>query len=64
MVRPSAYTPITEYGGISGSAVYVMTPDPRLILAGFAYEAHFGFDIIYVTFAFHINADGTIRVSD
>jgi hypothetical protein len=61
---PAGATPITEYAGISGSAVYVMTPDRRLILAGFAYAEHFGVDIIYVLFASHINADGTVRVSD
>ena len=61
---PEGATPMTDYGGISGSAVYVMTLDQTLILAGFEYEAHFDLDIIYVTFASHINADGTIRFCD
>jgi hypothetical protein len=58
---PEGATPLTDYGGISGSAVYVLTPSPSLILAGFAYQARFEWDIIYVTFASHINTDGTIR---
>ncbi len=61
---PEGAAPLSDYGGISGSAVYVMTPGPHLILSGFAYQARFDWDIIYVTFASHINADGTIRFGD
>jgi hypothetical protein len=61
---PEGATPMTDYGGISGSAVYVMTPDQTLILADFKYKSHADLYIRYVTIASHINADGTIRFCD
>ena len=63
MRTPEGATPITSYGGISGSAVYIIQSNSDSFLAGFVYEANFALDIIYVTFCDHINADGTIRVS-
>jgi hypothetical protein len=61
---PDGQDPLTSFGGISGSAVYVMvketaTTRPYLFLGGFAYEAS-GSGMICVTHADHINADGSI----
>ena len=63
MRTPEGATPITSYGGISGSAVYIIQSNSESFLGGFVYEANFALDSIYVTFCDHIHADGTIRVS-
>jgi hypothetical protein len=61
---PDAQTALTNFGGISGSAVYVI-PNRAAIndaigLCGFVYEASES-GAILVTHADHINADGSIR---
>ena len=39
MRTPEGATPITSYGGISGSAVYIIQSNSESFLAGFVYEA-------------------------
>src|SRR5208282_5957073 len=41
MRTPEGATPITSYGGISGSAVYIIQSNSESFLAGFVYEANF-----------------------
>jgi len=62
---PDGQTPLTNFGGISGSAVYVMpknwsNPGDAIGLCGFAYEQSAS-GAICVVHADHINADGSIR---
>jgi Trypsin-like peptidase domain len=61
---PDGHEPVTDYGGISGSAAYSVyrLPDKReeLYLCGFAKEAGFN-NTILVAHADFINADGSIR---
>jgi Trypsin-like peptidase domain len=60
---PEEQAPLTHFGGISGSAVYVghtAKPQEAIGLCGFAYEEGPG-GAIYVAHADHINADGYIR---
>jgi hypothetical protein len=54
-------TPLTNFGGMSGSRVYAKFPDGRFYLTGFMYESSDSNQITYCTYADHINADGTIH---
>jgi hypothetical protein len=63
--KPDAQIPLTNFGGISGSAVYVLPKtlaniDDAIGLCGFVYEASDS-GVILVSHADHINADGSIR---
>jgi len=65
MYIPEGQTPLTNFGGISGSAVYVLpknlaTIDDAIGLCGFVYEASQS-GAILVSHADHINGDGSIR---
>jgi hypothetical protein len=55
---------ITNYGGISGSAVYITRRGAKSLddfrLAGFVYEEGLGHTLL-VAHADHINVDGSIR---
>jgi hypothetical protein len=63
---PEGQEPLTSYGGISGSAVYVLVPPTEtppigeMYLGGFIYEAS-NSGMFFVSHADHINADGSIR---
>ncbi|MGA2704897.1 MAG: hypothetical protein ABSH35_27875 [Isosphaeraceae bacterium] len=61
---PKGQKPLTSFGGISGSGVYVICPkgvtSDDVWLAGFVYEEGPGHSLM-VAHADHINADGTIR---
>jgi hypothetical protein len=61
---PDGQSPLTHFGGISGSAVYAMSknfdPSGSIELCGFVYEQGPGRAIL-VAHADHINADGSIR---
>ena len=61
---PEGQKPLTSFGGISGSGVYVIrrkgTNFDDFWLAGFVYEEGPGHSLM-VAHADHINADGTIR---
>ncbi len=62
---PDGQTPLTNFGGISGSAVYAipnkMSANQDAVgLCGFAYEASES-GAIFVSHADHINADGSIH---
>lgn len=62
---PDGQDPLTSFGGISGSAVYVLpkgagVTEQEAFLGGFAYEATPS-GAILVTYSDHINADGSIR---
>ncbi len=64
MFVPKGQKPLTSFGGISGSGVYVIRPEgvtaDDIWLAGFVYEEGPGHTLM-VAHADHINADGTIR---
>ena len=64
-VSPEELPPLTDFGGISGSAVYIWdktaaTQEEMMSLGGFVYEASTK-GVVYVSHADHINADGTIN---
>ena len=64
-LTPEGAEPLTSFGGLSGSAVYVMTRETatskaEMFLGGFVYEAS-GSRALCVAHADWINADGTIR---
>jgi len=61
---PDGVAPLTSLGGMSGSAVYVLTSDGQMFLCGFMYESSNSMDIICVTYADHIRSDGTIPCRD
>jgi hypothetical protein len=64
VLTPDGQSPLTNFGGISGSAVYAMPrnfdPSGCIELCGFVYEQGPGRAIL-VAHADHINADGSIR---
>jgi hypothetical protein len=65
VLTPDGQSPLTNFGGISGSAVYAMPrnllhPERRIELCGFVYEQSES-GAICVAHADHINADGSIR---
>ena len=64
MRTPDGATPITDYGGISGQRHLRDDTRPEAHTGRFRQGGSFGWDIIYATFASHINADGTIRDAD
>ena len=57
---PDGIASLTGFGGLSGSAVYVLTSDGPPVLGGFMYESSLSMDIICAAHADHIRADGTI----
>ena len=61
---PKGQKALTNFGGISGSGVYVIRPrrvtSDDIWLAGFVYEEGLGHTLM-VAHADHINEDGTIR---
>lgn len=62
---PDGQQPLTSFGGISGSAVYVISKktaaaDDELLLGGFVYEASDS-GIICVSHADYISPDGSVR---
>jgi hypothetical protein len=58
---PAGVNPLTSYGGMSGSAVYISADERTFRLVGFMFEAAPSMVVILATFADYINADGTIR---
>jgi hypothetical protein len=64
MFVPEGQKPLTNFGGISGSAVYAMRPNGTTAddvwLCGFQYEEGIGHTLM-VAHADRVNADGTIR---
>jgi Trypsin-like peptidase domain len=57
---PEGASPLTRLGGMSGSGVYARSSAKEWFLAGFMYEVDDAMDIIYASYAAHIQADGTI----